>query len=101
MFTRVAKPVIEDGKPVFHQWIPTNSPAAVNPQQVLKLALLYLDLRHDLKESQPYRIYLSLPPWIIEIHRRLACLRQNPSGYIYQAHPHLPEKFLYINCVEN
>jgi len=38
VFVRVAKLMVEAGKPVFHHWFAVNSPVAVNQQQVLKLA---------------------------------------------------------------
>jgi hypothetical protein len=38
VFIRVARLRADDGKPAFHHWFAVNSPAAVNQQQVLKLA---------------------------------------------------------------
>jgi len=40
VFIRVAKLMVDDGEPVFHHWFAVNSPAAVNQQQVMKMAQL-------------------------------------------------------------
>jgi hypothetical protein len=55
VFTRVTKPVVEDGKLVFDQWIAVNSPAAVNQRQVLKLALhTPVKFQHQLKTAAKF-----------------------------------------------
>jgi hypothetical protein len=44
VFAPGAKTVPNDGKWIFHRFITANLPAALNPQQVLKLALILSEM---------------------------------------------------------
>ncbi|HUZ07557.1 MAG TPA: hypothetical protein VMV89_08720, partial [Candidatus Paceibacterota bacterium] len=54
VFIRVAKLMVDDGEPVFHHWFAVNSPAAVNQQQVMKMARLETYFRQiDIIKPRP------------------------------------------------
>lgn len=52
VFARVATPVVEDRKRVFHHAFPPNSPASLNQRQVLKWAAMFADFHRESAANQ-------------------------------------------------